>query len=158
MPIKERFLSHVKVLSQQECWPWLAHHSPKGYGYFNFEGKNIQSHRISYMLFIGPLPEGKEVDHLCRNRICQNPWHLQAVTHIVNLHRRIGSRKGTHNRLKRPLKAFCLKGHPFDESNTYIDKYGHRQCKMCKRERNKLAKRKIASERRIDVYPQQSVR
>lgn len=109
------------------CWAWTAYTTPTGYGRLQVEGKSRQAHRLSYEHFNGPIPEGKEIDHLCRNRACVNPEHLEAVTHKVNTRRGIG---GINNR----SKTHCPQGHPYDENNTGTETKG-RYCKACKRER-----------------------
>jgi hypothetical protein len=78
------------------------------------------AHRWAYEAFVGPIPEGLEIDHLCRNRACVNPAHLDPVTHQENMSRGKAARM-TH----------CHKGHPFDEANTRMEAYGSRRCKEC---------------------------
>ena len=78
---KERLLRHVDV-AEDECWEWRAFIRPNGYGQFN---KNEYAHRVSYEEFVGPIPEGLVIDHLCRNRSCINPEHLEPVTQHENL-------------------------------------------------------------------------
>jgi hypothetical protein len=89
----------------------------------------LGAHRVSYEWAKGPIPDGMELDHLCRNPACVNPDHLEAVTHGANLHRS-DSVTG-----KRSAKTECPRGHPYDEANTYIytDRkgYPHRQCRTC---------------------------
>lgn len=134
LPLKERFLRHVKVCGEQECWPWLGHTSDKGYGKFLMGRQAVLAHTVSYQLFVGPIPEGKEVDHLCHNRICQNPSHLEAVTHTVNIQR--GDRSKYGGPVNR-AKTHCPKGHPYDEGNTHITVDGRRKCRTCDRERHR---------------------
>lgn len=82
----ERFAQYVKVTDA--CWIWEASKRPPGYGQMgNSCGSPLAAHRVSYWLFKGPLIEGLEIDHLCRNRACVNPSHLEQVPHIVNVRR-----------------------------------------------------------------------
>src|SRR5574342_701445 len=67
------------------CWPWLGARNPKGYGRRHFRGAVTLAHRVAFILTKGKIPEGHTIDHLCRNRACQNPAHLEAVPHRVNL-------------------------------------------------------------------------
>jgi hypothetical protein len=76
-----------------DCLDWAGYISPEGYGSFTAILEEVQAHRISYTLTFGPIPEGKEIDHLCRNRRCINPFHLEAVT------RKINSRRGAKAKL-----------------------------------------------------------
>ncbi len=106
-----------------------------GYGNVGYQGKYGGVHRILYEARFGPVPEGFELDHLCRNRACSNLDHLEVVTRRENVLRGI-----------RPA-AFCAKqthckrGHPFDEANTYFYKSdGRRGCRICKRASNRLYK------------------
>jgi hypothetical protein len=96
----ERFWEKVERRGEDECWPWLAG-THKGYGTFREAGhrsnkRKAHAGQVAWRLANGPLPEGLEVDHLCRNRLCCNPQHLEAVTHSENMKRawRRGTRTG----------------------------------------------------------------
>lgn len=110
------------------CWLWTAYCAPNGYGicWLNAPGK--LAHRVVYQLLVGPIPPGLDIDHLCRVRNCVNPHHLEPVTRRENLRRGVGvSSAMTH----------CRRGHPFDEDNTYWIDATRRQCRACKRERQR---------------------
>lgn len=83
----ERFLDKVHVNGSTGCWEWTASLNLCGYGRFKFDGKTIQAHRFSYAFFVGEMPEGMQMDHLCRTRRCVNPDHLEPVTPSENLER-----------------------------------------------------------------------
>lgn len=112
------------------CWQWIAatHH---GYGVLTpselRRGKTSVAHRIAYMEDVGDIPVGLQIDHLCRNRACVNPEHLEPVTQKVNQHRG-GGWAGRHVRT-----THCPAGHPYDEKHTQVDKIGRRKCRECHR-------------------------
>ncbi len=92
-PIIERFMSHVKI-SGTGCWEWFGCKKPGGYGVFSIKKNNIHktynAHRWSYQYYIGNIPEGLVIDHLCRVRHCVNPIHMELVTMRENLMRGTG--------------------------------------------------------------------
>lgn len=137
---KDKFWSMVKVGDANDCWTWLGRVNNSGYGSINIMGK-IGSpslvHCFAYELLVGPIPEGMELDHSCKNRRCVNPAHLEPVTHLENCKRGdTGSAWALHQR----EKTHCPKGHPYDLFNTYYNKNGGRQCKICKSEREVFEK------------------
>lgn len=125
-----------RVAVGPDCWMWTGVTDGQGYGRFRHsrqdccctDGKepfHHKAHRVVYELLSGPIPKDKELDHLCRNRGCVNPDHLEPVSHAVNVLRG-ESWAGVKSR-----QTHCIHGHSFDATNTYIDPRGHRQCRKC---------------------------
>lgn len=88
---RETFLAYTTPLDGNRCWPWTGWFNANGYAMLSFrtkQGRTRRAHRIAFELLRGPIPEGLELDHVCRNRGCVNPWHLDAVSHQENLRRR----------------------------------------------------------------------
>lgn len=123
---EERFWTRVDVGGV--CWEWTRGHDQHGYGNFYFEGRDVRAHRWAYEFLVGPIPEGRELDHLCRNPPCVNPDHLEPVTRRVNTTR--GARPHMH-----AAKMHCPQGHPYDEVNTYRSpsRPTERICRSCQR-------------------------
>ena len=118
----ERFWSKVK--KTDTCWLWQSA-TCKGYGLFSYLGKEVYAHRFSYELLVGPIPEGMELDHLCRSPACVNPARLEPVTHQENC------RRGEAGRHK-CRRIHCKWGHEFTPENTYVDPRGDRHCRICR--------------------------
>lgn len=129
MPAKERFETHIKKLDDG-CWMWTGKiNKNTGYGqhgvYKNAIRKDYLAHRYSYELYIGKMPNGFCIDHLCRNRWCVNPDHLEPTTLKENVLRGIGVCAINHQ------KIHCIHGHLLSGKNLYITPDNRRQCKVC---------------------------
>lgn len=137
MTMGERFWAKVdRTAGPEACWVWTASTYWDGYGQFVVtKGVLRRAHRVAYELIVGPIPEGLELDHLCRLKRCVNPRHLEPVTSAENS-RRWSDALDT-----------CTNGHPRTAENTYTrkDRFG-RQCRVCCRERDRAryAKRRAA--------------
>lgn len=118
---EERFWA--KVEKSEGCWTWAASCYSNGYGRFDYG----LAHRIAYELVVGEIPEGLDLDHLCRNRRCVNPAHLEPVTRRENLMR------GRTLVAAKAGQTHCKHGHEFTEENTHIRPNGTRSCRECSR-------------------------
>lgn len=114
-----------KVGGDTTCWTFMGA-LRNGYGAVGIGGQTVYAHRYVYERLVGPVPSGLVIDHLCRNRACVNPTHLEPVSQRENCLR--GERAG--------IRAFaCPQGHPYSQENTYTNPQGGRSCRTCKRER-----------------------
>lgn len=114
------------------CWIWKGARTSNGYGSFNVGGqRTVPAHRFAYELLVGPIPEGLDLDHLCRVRHCVNPMHLEPVTNAENILR------GEAPPAVNARRDRCKRGHEFTPENTYTTgARGDRQCRTCRRERD----------------------
>lgn len=127
-PLIDRFMRFVDKDHPGGCWVWAGTKTPKGYGHFGNKHGVVIAHRWSYEYHVGPIPDGLEIDHLCSNRACVNPAHLEVVTHAEN-NRRTVARRGP--------RTHCSKGHALTDDNVYVFKTGARACKICDSQRHK---------------------
>lgn len=123
---EQRFWNKVALPNEQGCMEWMAALNKSGYGAFGVgprgAHKTHKAHRVSYELLVGPIPDGLVIDHLCRNRKCVVPDHLEPVT------------SGENTRRGEPAhRTHCTKGHEYTPENTlkYASNNGWRQCRTC---------------------------
>ena len=113
------------------CWLWVGGKKPQGYGVFQTGGlvarKTHNAHRWNYERFVGPIPDGFHIDHLCRVRNCVNPAHLEAVSPKVN------NERSDSPTAKNGRKTHCPEGHELTGENlsSYHLKRGERSCRIC---------------------------
>lgn len=130
-------MAKVEMVTESGCWLWTASvKPPKGYGQIGVRAGVVRcAHAVSYELFVGPIPLGLEIDHLCRVTCCVNPKHLEAVTHLENMHR---STAAEAVRARHRAVTNCPRGHPYSQSNTYLSKRNSgivcRSCLTCRRD------------------------
>lgn len=125
MTTLERLKNHI-VENEQGCWVWSGYVRKDGYANFRIGSRFWKAHRASFYLHKGQIPDGLDLDHLCRNRACVNPKHLDPVTRSVNCKRGNTGKHliGAHN-------THALKDHPKQE---YFDEKGRSRCRECRRQ------------------------
>lgn len=137
----DRFIE--KVLKQPNgCWLWTAANHIANqkvgdrYGRFNLAGRTIYAHRAAFVLFKGEIADGLTVDHLCKNTLCVNPDHLEAVSQREN------NLRGKGFYAQHARKLVCKRGHQFDGTKTKADGRQYRHCSQCERIRSREHYRK----------------
>lgn len=137
-PLIDRLAEKV-ALTDSGCVEWIGGTTSAGYGSLTRGkyGTAVLAHRLSYEHHNGPIPTGLQIDHLCRNRLCVNPCHLEPVTQRVNIMR------GDSPTARNAAKTHCPRGHELVGDNIYLHPTrGHRECRTCQRARNQLRYRK----------------
>lgn len=125
----DRFEEKVSIVPITGCWMWLGCILNHGRGQIRVSPKRaMQTHRYAYETYVGKIPDGLELDHLCRNGWCCNPSHLEPVTGEENRRRYLATLHTDASSTQ------CKKGHALDEINTRIDAKGRRHCRACERE------------------------
>lgn len=122
------FWGRVDRAAGDGCWLWTGALTESGYGRLRYGGRMVRAHRLAYELTVGPIPEGLELDHLCRTRACVRADHLEPVTHQENVRR--GSLWAVNG-----SKTRCPAGHEYSEANTYRSDGDKRHCRTCRRVR-----------------------
>lgn len=132
----------ARVQKGDGCWEWQAGKSGAGYGQLSVDGEKVYAHRFSYEVSVGLIPAGLSIDHLCENKPCVNPAHLEPVTHAENLAR------------YRERRTHCKWGHELTPENTYeyVDSKGYKKkrCRECLREKQ----RRLNARRREENPPE----
>ncbi|MBP7594322.1 MAG: HNH endonuclease [Candidatus Microthrix sp.] len=126
----DNLLRRLRVVPGSWCIEFTGS-KVNGYGQVRRNNRMVKAHRLAYELFVGPIPDGLQLDHLCRNRACVRPDHLEPATGVENLAR------GETVNAANAAKTACLEGHPYDR--TYS---GARSCSICKRRQSREAKRR----------------
>jgi len=138
--VRERIKERILTDPQTGCWLWTGCREKAGYGKIRIKTGARVVHRVAYEAFVGPVPGGLTLDHLCRVRHCCNPEHLEPVTLLENVRR---GREAT--------KTHCVHGHEYTSENTLRDRNGGRRCRTCvlaqSRDRKRAARAVVVSER-----------
>lgn len=119
-PPHQRFIQHITFEPNTGCWLYTLSPHRHGYCVVGAGKERMMAHRFAYASFVGPIPEGMEIDHICGVRSCCNPSHLKLATRAENADRR------------RQAQKHCKNGHAFTKENTYIDGRGWRSCHACR--------------------------
>lgn len=135
----DRFAEKIAT-TDSGCVVWIASRNNSGYGTFNVGVRSTVAHRWSYEYHVGPIPDGLDLDHLCRNRACVYPEHLEPVTTSANLLR--GVDVGQAN----AVKTHCPANHPYSGANLYVppSRPNNRMCRTCRRDQKMRAKEQAA--------------
>jgi hypothetical protein len=134
----ERFWLYVDKSPLTGCWHWTGGKDRGGYGDFrNTVGAHVRAHRYAYESLVGPIPDGLQIDHLCRVRHCVNPSHLEPVTARVN------TLRSKAPSARNAAKTECKRGHPFDHLNTAFQSDGRRSCRACNLEHGRNHRKRL---------------
>lgn len=134
----DRFVEKTRPVG--ECIEWTGWIDRYGYGQFRLSGANgamVGAHRFSYEFHVAPIPAGLHIDHLCRNRKCVNPAHLEPVTVRENLFRSPIAPAAIN-----AAKTHCLRNHPLSGENLYVAN-GRRHCRACRRDNDRKRKSRL---------------
>jgi hypothetical protein len=123
------------------CWLWQGADNGLGYGVLYIGNQRVYAHRLSYMLMVGPIPSGHDLDHLCSTPACVNPTHLEPVSHLENV------RRGRAPSARVVRLGICLRGHPRTTENVRVRR-GHSQCRPCQAAYARARRQRLTEERR----------
>lgn len=133
IPLRDRIIAGT-IVDENNCWIWQLAVDEDGYGQMMIGAwqtgkvRCARAYRVAYEEFVGDVPEGLELDHLCRVTRCCNPAHLEAVTHRIN------AQRGDQGKWQK-VKTHCPKGHPYSGDNLVVHESApnHRRCRACMR-------------------------
>ena len=127
-------ISTTSFYDNTSCLEWAGYTTEGGYGTL-WNKKTVYVHRTVYEMLVGPIPKKLQLDHLCRNRRCANVLHLEPVTSREN------TMRGESLQAKNSVKTHCKRNHEFTPENTYTTGKGSRQCRICKRDKMREARK-----------------
>jgi hypothetical protein len=134
--LPERFWNKVRIDHATGCWNWTANKTRNGYGLTQWNKLRYLAHRAAYECLVGKITE-ETIDHLCRNRACVNPDHMEPVSGRINTLRGVGASA------MNARKTTCPQGHPYSGDNLIINKTeGDRKCRICQRKYRRESERK----------------
>lgn len=131
---QSRFWTYVD--KTETCWNWMGVTS-KGYGYFMKKQRLVSAHRESYIMLVGNIEDNLTIDHLCRNKACVNPEHMELVSMKENILR------SNNPAAINARKTHCIRGHELKGRHLYIDKGGGRNCRTCNNMHHRVARKKL---------------
>lgn len=151
IPVAERFWKYVVPEPNSGCWLWDGGYNSKGYGRL-YVGSVVDStarqalaHKLAFEMYRGEVPEGLELDHLCRVTACVNPLHLEPVTHAENIRRsRLGKVETNPAAKVNKEKTHCKRGHLLSGENVYRHD-GKRHCRLCMQIRSAIRAPAVAA-------------
>lgn len=141
-PLELRIAENIE-LSDSGCWLWTLRKDRTGYGRISISGVGKHVHRVAYEVFVGPIPDELQIDHLCRVRHCANPAHMECVPQQVNIRRGMA---GVHN----ANKTHCPQGHPYAGQNLIITSSGGRRCRVCQYDHARKGNKKYRARKRAE--------
>lgn len=154
-PPIDRLLARIEV-HPLGCWGWRGALNGPGYGVITIKlGQQALVHRVAYTELVGPIPPGHQIDHLCFNRRCCNPAHLEPVLHTENIRRMraAGRGRGGGGGGRNAEKTHCIHGHEFTPSNTYVGPDGRRKCRACQQRHSQRVNAAVRAARAADSDP-----
>lgn len=123
---------HIEPVTESGCWIWTAYTDKSGYPYASWHRHTRRAHRLIYELLVGPIPQGLQLDHICRVRGCVNPAHLEPVTAKIN------TLRGQGPTSLNAVKTYCKNGHSFNGESLRLDPRGGRFCRECQKLRSRV--------------------